>query len=147
MPHRASPQDLRYRAALIAGEVRRADFRHRDHLRLAYTFLCDGPASEVFDGIAGALRAFLSANRAPAWKFHLTITHAWVMAVSDAMARTSPATDFDGFIAAAPELLDPDFVTRHYRRGTLYADAGRARYVPPDLAPFDTEPALARAEA
>jgi hypothetical protein len=42
-------------------------------------------------------------------------------------------TDFDGFLAAHPRLLDRDLLLAHYSRERLFSGAARARFVEPDL--------------
>jgi hypothetical protein len=72
-------------------------------------------------------------------RYHETITRSWVHGV--ALHRSiDPADSFDEFIAAHPELLTRDLLSRHYSTPVLAGERARAEWAEPDLRAF---PALA----
>src|SRR5262245_39712037 len=81
------------------------EFRHRDHVRLAWLCLraygWAGAAGRVRNG----LRRFATHHGVPD-KYHETMTVAWLAAVAEAIATTPDETDFDAFVARNAWLLD-----------------------------------------
>ena len=79
------------------------DFKHRDHLRLAWICLKrEGPEAGAARA-ATLIRAYAEAKGA-ASKFDAELTRRWMDRVGAAMAE-SPGAGFDALLAAAPHLL------------------------------------------
>ena len=136
MPATPSRSDLAFRDAFEAGRVPPAAFDHRAHLRLAFVHVSEGGPEAASRRMGRALRRFLAANGAPASKYHETLTRAWTAAVAHFASKARPAPSFEALLAQDDRLLDPAIMLTHYRRGTLFSDAARARFVPPDLQPI-----------
>ena len=78
------------------------DFRHRDHLRLAWLCLRDhGPEAGAAHA-ARLIRLFAEAKGAHS-KFDAALTRRWMDRVWAAM-EALPGTDFEALLAASPEL-------------------------------------------
>lgn len=136
--HQASTADIRFRADFEAFRIDPADFRHRQHIRLAYTYLVghgpDAAAAHVKASITALLRHI---GVDPAAKYHETVTRAWVLAVDHFMHRDpNPAKSADAFIDANPRLLDKDIMLTHYAADTLFSDTARDAFVVPDRVPI-----------
>jgi len=108
------------------------EFRHRDHLRLAWLqvrrFGPNGGAAAVTLGI----RRFAEAHGAPG-KYHETMTQFWVRAVAHMTRKRPDIDDFDDFLKAFPMLLDKGLPFRHWNRETMLSPEARAAWVEPDV--------------
>jgi hypothetical protein len=85
-----------------------SDFRHREHVRLAFAMLAEADFGEAGVRFRRALRAFAVHVGAPG-KYHETLTWAYLALVAERMAGC--ATSFE-LLERAPELLD-------HQRGAL----------------------------
>ena len=80
-------------------------FRHREHVRLTWLYIVCHGRPEAERRLLEGLRAFAARAGKPD-KFDPVLTRAWVAAIDTAIAAGPPASSFDRFIAARPELLD-----------------------------------------
>jgi hypothetical protein len=127
--------DEHFLQAFRQGSLPVADFRHRDHLRLAW-LLCRQLGGEAASAaVADSIRGFAAAHGHAA-KYHETMTLFWVRAV-DHMARSRPdIVMFDAFLEAFPCLLDKNLPYCHWLPETLNGATARAGWVPPDRLPL-----------
>ncbi len=100
-----------------------AGFGHVDHLRVAYDLLQGADFIDATTEYARGIQ-FLAARAGAADKFNLTITYAFMSLIAEALAR-APAPDFDSFLAANPDLLSPDLLTRWYTPDRLHSPTAR----------------------
>jgi hypothetical protein len=131
--NQASIQDINFTLRFEAGAVAPSEFHHRDHLRLAYVYLCENDTLSANDKMRQALKKFLKDNGVPPEKYHETLTYSWVQAVRHFMENGDAATSFDGFIAVNASLLDMDIMLTHYTRDTLFSGQARTEFVQPDV--------------
>jgi hypothetical protein len=111
-------------------------FRHADHVRVAWAYLeRDGPAVAL-DALVRGLRAMAHAKGVPE-KFHYTLTRAWLELIVVARQRHPEATSATDLLERVPSLGDPQFVRRFYSDGVLDGDAARHGWVPPDRWHFE----------
>ena len=105
--------------AFEAGRIAGSDFRHADHVRVAWTLAQRHPHEEAYGRVVAGIRAMTVASGKPD-AYHRTITRAW----------------FE-LIAAAPELdddsplFDKTLLRRYYSPERLAA--GREEWLEPDL--------------
>jgi len=130
--HRASDDDLAFRAAFEACAVAPSSFNHHAHLRLAYVYIVEHGPTGAQERMRSALLSFIRANGVPASKFHETLTRAWVLAVRHFMNR-APSASFAEFAANSQPLLDSNVMLTHYTAETLFSAHARAQFVEPDL--------------
>lgn len=133
MSHRASADDLAFARDFEALKVEPQAFNHAAHVRLAYTYLCQGTIPAAAERMKAALLAFLAHVGAPASKYHETMTRAWVMAVAHFMDESPFCDSAEAFIAANPRLLDSKIMLKHYSAEVLFSPEARAGFVEPDL--------------
>lgn len=81
-----------------------ADFRHREHLRLACAMLACGDFGDAAVRYRRALQRFATAAGAPG-KYHETLTWAYLALVHRRMHEHPSATSLE-LLARAPDLLD-----------------------------------------
>jgi hypothetical protein len=110
-------------------------FRHRQHINLAFYAVRRYGMPDAIGAICGWIRQIAAYERAPQ-KYHHTVSRAWVELVAHHVAADPSCADFDVFADRNPALLDKRLLARHYRSSTLAAGPARQDWVEPDLLPF-----------
>ena len=111
-----------------------AEFRHREHVRLAYAMLRGGDFGDAAVRFRRALRRFAEAAGA-ADKVHETLTWAYLAVIARRMAEDPAATTSRALVARHPDLLDHrgGAVARHYDVAAITASPlARAVFVLPE---------------
>ena len=133
-PHDAAlPADLA--AALAEIVPPGGEFRHREHIHLAYLAVQRHGADRAAGVVSGWIRHLAAYQRAPQ-KFNATVTRAWTEIVAHHVAAAPPPADFASFADRYPALLDKRLLTKHYTARTLASPAARKGWAEPDLLPF-----------
>jgi hypothetical protein len=132
-PH--GPQDPELAAILPAITGPTGQFRHRQHINLAFYAVRRYGMPGAESAICSWIRQIAAYERAPQ-KYHHTVSRAWVEAVAHHVAEDPGCADFEDFATRNPALLDKRLLSRHYRSSTLAAPAARGGWVEPDLVPF-----------
>ena len=127
--------DAGFLAAIEAATYPGADFRHREHVRLAWLCLRQGGFDAGLARVRGLIQRYAAALGATG-KYHETLTRAWAELVQVGLDAAPGVTSFDAFLEARPELTDSRLLDRHYRKETLDSQAARAAWVPPDVTPL-----------
>ena len=133
-PTHAAP-DAELAAILAAITGPSGQFRHRQHINLAFVAVRRYGMPEATAKICTWIRHIAAYERAPQ-KYHHTVSRAWVEIVAHHVETDPECTDFDAFAGRHPALLDKRLVGRHYRSATLAAEPARRGWVEPDLLPF-----------
>jgi hypothetical protein len=110
-------------------------FRHRQHINLAFYAVRRYGMPDAVGAICGWIRQIAAYERAPQ-KYHHTVSRAWVELVAHHVAADPDCREFDVFADHNPALLDKRLLSRHYRSSTLAAGPARRGWVEPDLLPF-----------
>lgn len=134
--HILSADDRRFQADFAAGRLSPAQFNHRAHLRLAYTYLVEYTDEAALALFRKALLRFLEFHGVDASKYHETLTGAWILAVRHFMEKTAPASSFEAFINENSVLLDSRIMMTHYSNELLFSPGARQQFVEPDLSPI-----------
>jgi hypothetical protein len=108
-------------------------FRHRNHLRLAWIYLSRFPLEEARLKLTQAIVRYAT-HLGATQIYNETLTCAWLYLVQQ--ARQEPTPDFDVFIKKNNYLLDKDLPLQYYSRERLESEAARKQYLEPDLKPF-----------
>lgn len=106
-----------------------ADFRHREHVRVAWLLLRRAPFETAAARFCASLRRFAAAQ-GKADRFHATITWAY-LALVDERSHATAASTFAGFEAANPELFDGRALSALYDDETLASPLARRAFVLP----------------
>lgn len=128
-----SLSDVEFKDKFEAGSISPSEFNHRQHVRLAFVYLCEFPAELANQKMRSSLKKFLDDNGVPAEKYNETITYSWILAVRHFMESARNTTSFDGFINADDRLLDTAIMFSHYKRETLFSEKARHSFVLPDI--------------
>jgi hypothetical protein len=137
-PHDAPDQRARDTelAAILPGITGpTGQFRHRQHINLAFCAIRRYGMPEAIDAVCGWIQQIAAYGQAPQ-KYHYTISRAWVELVAHHVAGDPDCAEFAIFAERNPPLLDKRLLARHYRSSTLATAAARHRWVGPDLSPF-----------
>lgn len=107
-----------------------ADFRHRDHIFVAWSYLQTASFGEAGERFCRNLRRFAEAH-GKTGLFHATITWAYVALIHERMQGWPP--DFEAFAAANPDLFDHvgGALARIYDEETLRCTSARRVFVLP----------------
>lgn len=109
------------------------DFRHADHVRLAWVYLRSYPLLEALARFSAALRRFVAYHGA-AEKYHETVTWAYLLLIYERMRRAGAPQDWESFRAENVDLFArrPSILDQYYAPATLESEMARRSFVPPD---------------
>lgn len=107
-----------------------ADFRHRQHVEVAWHYLRALAPAEALTRFAANLRRFAAAQ-GKAGLYHETISWAYLLLINERRAR-APDAGFDEFARANADLLQPDALARYYKPETLASPLAREVFLFPD---------------
>src|SRR3954469_24267570 len=97
--------DTQFARAFEAGAIEPGAFHHREHLRLAWTYLCECPSTAMAcERMRAAIRAFAKAAGHPG-KYHETLTVFWVRLLAEARDGAPADADLQTVLEAHPYLL------------------------------------------
>lgn len=112
----------------------KADFTHRNHLRLAWLYLSKIPLQEALIQISLRIQRYaISINASNI--YHETLTHLWIYLVYQAMRKKN--ANFDNFIANNQYLLDKKLPEYYYSASLLASTEARKQWIAPDVKPLD----------
>jgi hypothetical protein len=129
----------RFEAAAISSE----DWRHRDHVRMAFLYLRDAPFDTAVTAIRRGIQALNLANdvpEGPVMGYHETATVAWARIVVATIAAHGPVESSQAFLDANPHLLSRTLLRLYYSRDRILSPEAKADFVSPDLAPLPAVP-------
>jgi|SRR5208282_3859269 len=129
------PPDRELAAILPAITGPDGQFRHRQHVNLAFLAVRRYGMPEATSKVCTWIRHIAGYERAPQ-KYHHTVSQAWVEIVAHHVETDPDCADFDAFAGCHPALLDKRLLSRHYRSATLAGEPARRGWVEPDLLPF-----------
>lgn len=112
--------------AFEAGEIAGDEFPHRSHVRVAWELSRRYEPEEGLRRLIAGIQGIAARAGRPT-VYHKTTTRAWFELVSSA-----------DDLAEHPELFDKTLLSRYYSPGRL--DAGRERWLEPDLHPLTLPP-------
>ena len=116
----------------VRGDIPTGEFRHRDHVCIAFEMLKRHDFPETVLHYSRTLRAMAEKAGRPE-AFHQTVTIAFLSLIAERMESGSTA-DFAAFEQANPDLLDKSVLSRWYRPERLASKTARRIFVLPELA-------------
>lgn len=108
-------------------------FHHREHVRVAWLYLCRYPLLETLTRFSESLKRFATANGKPNL-YHETITWAYALLINERMERNGRAESWEVFAARNADLFDwkNSILKSYYSDETLRSDVARTTFVFPD---------------
>lgn len=117
-------------ALFLRGETDGATFRHLDHLRMGFELLRRASFTRAAAAYSASLKIIAARNSAPG-AYHETITVGFLALIAE-HAASGAYTDFEGFLAAAPELADKRILQRWYGAERLGSALARKTFILPE---------------
>ena len=119
-----------------AGTLPLECFHHRDHVHMAFIYLCKWPILEALERFSSALKRF-AAHHGKHQLYHETITWAYMLLINERMARSGKLQSWEEFEETNGDLLiwKGGAVQRCYREETLWSDFAKRVFVLPDGLP------------
>ena len=114
-----------------------AEFRHRDHVQVAFELLQKYDFIDAAAIYAKGVRSIASRAGASR-KFNLTITYAFMSLIAESMIAR-PYEGFPAFVAANPDLMSKELLIRWYATDRLQSEAARGIFLMPEPALCETE--------
>ena len=106
--------------------LRTSEFRHADHLRLAWLHLAREPFETALQRVRGGIQTFANHHNLSGL-YHETITTAWVH-----LLATHSESSFDEFLTANESRLSSNLLHRFWTAEILASREARSHWVPPD---------------
>jgi hypothetical protein len=122
--------DEQFLEAVRTASLKPAQFRHGDHLRLAWLYLHRLPLPEAERTVQLSIRHFADSHGA-SHIYHETVTLAWVR-----LLATHVETSFAEFLQANEWRLNVSLLYQFWTPDLLASDQARKNWVPPDLRPL-----------
>ena len=117
--------------AFESNRIASREFRHRDHVRMAWTYLQEYGFPAGAQRFAEALQRFAEANGAPQL-YHATITWAYLVTIRE---RSEPGVgSWESFAAENPDLFGwkPSIIDALYLPETIASEHARRVFVLPN---------------
>jgi hypothetical protein len=116
-----------------AAEVPPDGFHHREHVRVAWSYLRRLAWPAALERFRTGLQRYAVARGAPE-RYHETITTAYVLLINERLHAAGRTLEWDEFARRNPDLLSwqPSILDRYYRPETLASDRARQVFVMPD---------------
>jgi len=120
-------------ASFEAARLPAAEFHHRDHVHVAFLYLCRHSALEAIERFSSALKRFAIANGKPNL-YNETVTWAFVLLIRERMARAKGTMTWPQFEEANADLLTwrDNILKKYYREETLASDLAKNTFLFPD---------------
>lgn len=124
-------------------------WRHREHIKVAYLYLRRYPFAEALERIRTAIKAYNAAHNVPDEPlrgYHETVTQAWMRLVYVTLCEYGAAASADSFCDLNPQLGKKKTLHLFYSPNLLWSARAKAEYVPPDRNDFPVSQKLPRGE-
>ena len=118
-------------SAFEAQDLDPANFRHADHIGVAYELLRKYDFLQATARYGESLNA-IATKAGAAEKFNTTITVAFMSLIAERMSLGT-AENSDDFIAHNPDLLSRDVLKTRYSAERLKSDLARQVFLMPDM--------------
>ena len=134
------PDERALRASFEENRIPSGGFSHRDHVRLAWTYLKELEFVDAAARVTRGLEAFTQAVGHPE-KYHVTITWAFLVLVQERMAALPEDHRWCTFEEEHSDLLlrGRELLLRYYDPVTLASPRARRTFVLPDRAVFSAD--------
>lgn len=122
--------DDEFLEAFHSCRLENAQFRHADHLRLAWIHLRRRPFEEALQQVRAGIQKFAIHHGVPQL-YHETITVAWMR-----LLATHHELSFETFLSENENRLNKDLLHRFWSPELLASDEAKAAWVQPDREPL-----------
>jgi hypothetical protein len=124
--------DDEFLEAFHSCRLRTSEFRHGDHLRLAWLHLAREPFEIALDQVRCGIQAFARHHNLSAL-YHETITTAWMhLLASHRLLATYQESSFNEFLTVNESRLTSNLLHHFWTPEILASAEARSSWVPPD---------------
>ena len=138
-PRDAVLDDVTFLGRFEAGTFPLDQWHHREHIKIAYLYLCVHPFEVAIQRMRTGIRALNAAHRVPdelTRGYHETMTQAWMRLVLVTLCEYGQAGSADEFFELNPQLAEKKVLRLFYSRERILSSEAKAKFVEPDLAPL-----------
>ncbi len=130
-----TPEEQAFVDAFEDGTLPASQFRHRDHIRLAWIYLRLYPVPAALARVVEGIKRFAAAQGAPGM-YHETITYAFLFLINERMEHVGREAPWETFEANNADLITGGLgiLQAYYQAETLASNRARAIFVMPDHA-------------
>ena len=127
-----SDDDRAFLARFGACELRKEEFRHADHVRLAWVLLAEAPLLTALLRFRALLKAFAAHYGVPGL-YNETITCFYMLLIRDRMEQMGRAHDWQSFKDANPELFGypKTLLENYYPDGAAFSEQAKRAFLLP----------------
>jgi hypothetical protein len=114
-------------------------WHHREHIKVAYLYLCRYPLDKAIEKMRAGVRSHNAAHNVPeslSSGYHETMTQAWMRLVHLTFREFGPSENADTFVDKHAQILSKRALLFFYSRDHIMSEEAKRKFVPPDLAPF-----------
>ena len=128
-------EDRAFLARFAAGEFPKPEFRHAEHVRLAWILLAERPLLEALLGFRTLLKAFALQHGADGL-YNETVTCFYMLLIREHMDRLPAGHGWTEFRAAHPDLFGypKALLERYYPGEAAFSAEAKARFLMPHSA-------------
>jgi hypothetical protein len=133
------PDDETFLAQFETGTWPLENMHHREHVKLAYLYLCRYPLEAATAKICASIKAFNAAHKVPDALdrgYHETMTLAWMRLIHCTLEEFGPAENADAFVDKHTQLLAKRALLFFYSRDHIMSAGAKQKFVEPDLSPL-----------
>jgi hypothetical protein len=113
------------------------EWTHEAHLRMAWNYLTLHGREKATPIIREGVRHYIDQNYGKVKNvYNETITLFFIHVVHTAMLQSGSCRTFEEFLAASPDLSDPQLLSRHYSLSRVHSSQARNSWLEPDLKPL-----------
>jgi hypothetical protein len=126
-------------AAFEAGTWPFEKWHHREHIRVAYLYLCRHSYEAALEKMRSGIKALNIAHKVPERPdrgYHETMTQGWMRVTHHALTMSGKCDSSEAFLQRHNTLLSKDALLRHYTKDRLMSQQARKEFVEPDLVPL-----------
>jgi hypothetical protein len=136
-------EDESFLAAFEAGTWPFEKWHHREHIRVAYLYLCRFAYAQALEKMRSGIKALNIAHKVPERPdrgYHETITQAWMRLTHQALRASGKSETSDEFLSRHTALISKETLLAHYTKERLMSADARRQFVEPDLKPLPEPP-------
>jgi hypothetical protein len=115
------------------------EWHHKQHIKVAYLYLCRYPFDTAMARIREKIKAFNASKNLPdalLSGYHETMTQAWLRLVHFTLCEYGPAESAEAFYESNPQLSEKKTLRFFYTRERFLTMEAKTGFLEPDLTAF-----------
>ena len=129
-------EDEAFLAAFEAGTWPFGKWHHREHIRVAYLYLCRHSYEVALDKMRSGIKALNVAHKVPERPdrgYHETMTQVWMRLTHQTLSEFGKCENSEAFVAKHALRLSKDTPLSYYTKERIMSAEARRGFVEPDL--------------